>query len=245
MESLQQETAPTPEPVRTRLPLRDAVRLSGMSEKTLRRKLEAGLLTGHREALDYGGFMWLIDAHSLAELYPDSAAVRDYVQQLENSLNDRPPGSEPYAPTLPQTQIAQWDSAAGAEDHDEEEDEEAAPSQQQRDFVLYLLDENRGLKEELRDRERQLRTLQDRAMNLERECGEQRGTAATQARVLEWFQRQPQPALPSGDGQPLSPLPDSADPGRQIPPGFAESRFWMTLASVAVFALLLMAIKAF
>ena len=71
----------------TRLPLRDAVRLCGMSEKTLRRKLEAGLLSGHRETLDYGGFMWMIDVQSLSELYPDSAGLRDYIRQIEVELN--------------------------------------------------------------------------------------------------------------------------------------------------------------
>ncbi|MBT9587529.1 hypothetical protein IV102_29575 [bacterium] len=83
---------------RERLTLRDAVRLSGMSEKTLRRKLEAGLLSGQRETLDYGGFMWMIDARSLADLYPDSAAVRDYVQYLENTLQQNPSLAAPADP---------------------------------------------------------------------------------------------------------------------------------------------------
>lgn len=174
-----QENPPNPsvhvqEDARIRLTLRDAVRLAGVSEKTLRRKLEAGLLTGHRESLDYGGFMWMINPHSLAELYPDSAAVRDYVDLLESSLQDLPPSSTPSC--------------------EEEGEVLEAPAPRNNDFVIYLLEENRNLKDDLRDRERQLRSIQERAMNLERECGEQRGTASTQARVLEWFQQQPQPA---------------------------------------------------
>ncbi len=80
---------------RERLTLKDAVRLSGMSEKTLRRKLEAGLLTGQRETLDYGGFMWMIDARSLAELYPDSAAVRERLGRQCGCGSDRWPGPLP------------------------------------------------------------------------------------------------------------------------------------------------------
>jgi len=169
-----QENSPVQEDTRTRLTLRDAVRLAGVSEKTLRRKLEAGLLTGHRETLDYGGFMWMINPHSLAELYPDSAAVRDYVDLLESSLQDAPPSSAPSDLDVEEGEVVE------------------APAPRNNDFVIYLLEENRNLKDDLRDRERQLRSIQERAMNLERECGEQRGTAATQARVLEWFQQQPQ-----------------------------------------------------
>ena len=186
---------------RERLTLRDAVRLSGMSEKTLRRKLEAGLLTGQRETLDYGGFMWMIDARSLAELYPDSAAVRDYVQYLESTLqkNPPPPRSKPVAAPATDSQVDSSEATPSTE-LEEFEDETVTPARN--DFVLYLLEENRELKESMRDRERQLRTLQERALNLERECGEQRGTASTQARVLEWFQRQPigTLALPPGGG---------------------------------------------
>jgi hypothetical protein len=229
MDTIQEQEVPA----RARLPLRDAVRLSGMSEKTLRRKLEAGLLTGHRETLDYGGFMWMIDAHSLAELYPDSAAVRDYVQQLENGLNDRPLQYENHGPVLPQTTL---EPRPASEDDEGEEDEDEGP---QGNFVSYLLEENRGLKEDLRDREKQLRTLQERAMQLERECGEQRGTAATQARVLEWFQRQPQPALPSGEPETA---PVAAAASGAVSPGVNTQKVWMALA---VLAILLLAIKAF
>lgn len=217
---------------RERLTLKDAVRLSGMSEKTLRRKLEAGLLTGQRETLDYGGFMWMIDARSLAELYPDSAAVRDYVTYLENSLqaNPRttpPPRPEEMVPTLSSTV--------------EEEDEPASPAKN--DFVLYLLEENRTLKEDLRDRERQLRTLQDRALNLERECGEQRGTASTQARVLEWFQRQPVAMLPAPDQQP-SDLPPP--PPQPVSTGVTIPKTYLALGSALISLLvLLLAVRAF
>lgn len=228
METTQEAPA---QDVRERLTLRDAVRLSGMSEKTLRRKLEAGLLSGHRETLDYGGFMWMIDARSLAELYPDSAAVRDYVQYLESTLQNSPitpPATDPEVPAS--TQLAEMG---------EEEDEPVTPARN--DFILYLLEENRGLKDDLRDRERQVRSLQDRALNLERECGEQRGTAATQARVLEWFQRQPQPgqlALPSGD----------ADPGpQQVPtPLTATPKNWtVVLAMVTLLLSLAALLKTF
>ncbi|MBS2035474.1 hypothetical protein JST97_10835 [bacterium] len=219
---------------RERLTLKDAVRLSGMSEKTLRRKLEAGLLTGQRETLDYGGFMWMIDARSLAELYPDSAAVRDYVAYLENSLqaNPRPaspqPKPEEMVPTLSSTI--------------EEEDEPAPPAKN--DFVLYLLEENRTLKEDLRDRERQLRNLQDRALNLERECGEQRGTASTQARVLEWFQRQPLAMLPAADQQTPAEVP--TPPAQPVSSGVTIPRSYLAAGSALISLLvLLLAVRAF
>lgn len=219
---------------RERLTLKDAVRLSGMSEKTLRRKLEAGLLTGQRETLDYGGFMWMIDARSLADLYPDSAAVRDYVTYLENSLQGNPRPQSP--PPRPEEVVPTLSSQ-----HEEVEDEQAPPAKN--DFVLYLLEENRTLKEDLRDRERQLRTLQDRALNLERECGEQRGTASTQARVLEWFQRQPLAMLPAGD-QNETPHP----PPQPVPPP-ASVTLSRTTLGVGAFLLslliMLLAVKAF
>ncbi|MBX3169010.1 MAG: hypothetical protein KF760_16495 [Candidatus Eremiobacteraeota bacterium] len=217
---------------RERLTLKDAVRLSGMSEKTLRRKLEAGLLTGQRETLDYGGFMWMIDARSLAELYPDSAAVRDYVTYLENSLQST---GRTSAPTRPEEAVPTLSSQT-----EEIEDEPAAPAKN--DFVLYLLEENRNLKEDLRDRERQLRSLQERALNLERECGEQRGTASTQARVLEWFQRQPLAMLPAGD-QPEAPAPPQPV---SSPTGITISRTALaTGATLMSLLVLLLAFRAF
>ena len=184
-------------PPRSRLTLRDAVRLCGMSEKTLRRKLEAGLLQGVRETLDYGGFMWMIEANSLAELYPDSAQLRDYIALLEAQLNEKPP-AEPPAPKAETPAEAPPSVEDGAN---------TKPKEANRDFVLFLIDENRNLKEDLRDRDIQLRNLQERSLRLERECGEQRGTATTQARVLEWFQKQPQ-----GQGQGQAPT-QAALPG--------------------------------
>jgi hypothetical protein len=201
-------------PPRQRLTLRDAVRLSGMSEKTLRRKLEAGLLQGVRENLDYGGFMWMIETRSLGDLYPDSAQLRDYIQLLETQLNQAPE-QEPAAVFGPVAAAVQPSVAVTAEavvkpepasKAIEEpiasaESNTSASEKGNKDFVLYLLEENRTLKEDVRDKEVRLRNLQERTMQLERECGEQRGTAATQARVLEWFQTQPQAALPA-PGQP-------------------------------------------
>jgi hypothetical protein len=200
-------------PPRQRLTLRDAVRLSGMSEKTLRRKLEAGLLQGVRENLDYGGFMWMIETRSLGDLYPDSAQLRDYIQLLETQLNQSPE-EESSGNLAPSVQAA---VSAGNEHSVRVEpikvvDESVAPSAESstavpekgnKDFVLYLLEENRTLKEDVRDKEVRLRNLQERTMQLERECGEQRGTAATQARVLEWFQTQPQAALPAPGQSPV------------------------------------------
>ena len=207
-----------------RLTLRDAVRLCGMSEKTLRRKLEAGLLSGVRENLDYGGFMWMIDARSLSELYPDSAQLRDYIRLLEVQMSSSSSPAEPApsatavppaavearpevrytesvrinptsnaAPTTPPPSTPP--PPAGVTENAEGAVDESSASRATRhgnDFVIYLLEENRCLKEDLREKEIRLRQLQDRSLMLERECGEQRGTAATQARVLEWFQRQPQ-----------------------------------------------------
>jgi hypothetical protein len=234
-----QETQETPTvEARERLTLRDAVRLSGMSEKTLRRKLEAGLLSGQRETLDYGGFMWMIDARSLADLYPDSAAVRDYVQYLEHSLQKNPATPR----SAPPEGGERPNSPADASLEEELEDEPVAPARN--DFVLYLLEENRELKEGLRDRERQLRSLQERALQLERECGEQRGTASTQARVLEWFQRQPLAlALPSGEGEsPAPPTTPSAAPA--LAPGLTKNWTAVTALLALVLSLVVM-IKAF
>lgn len=197
-------------PPRQRLTLRDAVRLSGMSEKTLRRKLEAGLLQGVRENLDYGGFMWMIETRSLGDLYPDSAQLRDYIQQLETQLNQAPeqetsavfgPVAAPAQPSVSEPVVKPEPAKVIEDPVVSAESNTCAPEKGNRDFVLYLLEENRTLKEDVRDKEVRLRNLQERTMQLERECGEQRGTAATQARVLEWFQTQPQAALPA-PGQP-------------------------------------------
>lgn len=207
--------AETEIPVRSRLTLRDAVRLSGMSEKTLRRKLEAGLLSGTRESLDYGGFMWMIETQSLADLYPDSAQLRDYIQMLEQQLQDGTLEKQPTSsatssqvssagaqPKVPSGSSSPTSNVSGnlAKEETHKEAEVAEKSSTNQDFVIYLLEENRCLKEDIREKEVRLRSLQERTMHLERECGEQRGTAATQARVLEWFQQQPQTqaALPAG-----------------------------------------------
>ena len=173
---------------RTRISLRDAVRLCGMSEKTLRRKLEAGLLHGSRETLDYGGFMWMIETRSLAELYPDSASLRDYIRSLETNFVGGPPAPEPATLPVP----------ADSAPENEASDEHPA-------FLSYLVEENRSLKDSLKEKEERLREL-------ERECGEQRGTAATQARVLEWFQKQPQPALPAPPTEIVQPAAQSKLP---------------------------------
>ena len=222
---------------RERLTLKDAVRLSGMSEKTLRRKLEAGLLTGQRETLDYGGFMWMIDARSLADLYPDSAAVRDYVAYLESSLQQNPRAT---AAPRPEEAVPTLSSLSSNEDIEDE----PAPAAKN-DFVLYLLEENRNLKEDLRDRERQLRGLQDRALNLERECGEQRGTASTQARVLEWFQRQPLAMLPAGDQNesPVTP-PQPVSSGGPATVTLSRTTLMLGAALIAILALVLV-LRAF
>ncbi|MBT9587528.1 hypothetical protein IV102_29570 [bacterium] len=120
---------------------------------------------------------------------------------------------------------------------EEIEDEPVSPARN--DFVLYLLEENRELKEGLRDRERQLRSLQDRALNLERECGEQRGTASTQARVLEWFQRQPMAlALPSGESESATPT--------SLPVSPTWVKHWTAVAALLTLVLsLVVVIKAF
>ena len=222
---LEQEGSLTDNP-KPRLTLRDAVRLCGMSEKTLRRKLEAGLLHGYRENLDYGGFMWMIDARSLADLYPDSAQLRDYIRLLEIQLNQNPRPTDPAAAS--KTSDSEPAPPVKSAPLSTPEDKSATPSapeiQEQtttprgkNDFVIYLLEENRCLKEDVREKEIRLRQLQDRTMMLERECGEQRGTASTQARVLEWFQQQPQPALPAPSSS-LSPQTEEAEAPADTPP---------------------------
>ncbi|MGE0488381.1 MAG: hypothetical protein AB7S38_04125 [Vulcanimicrobiota bacterium] len=161
--------------------LKEAVKLSGKSEKTLRRKIEAGLLQGRREDLEYGGFMWLIDLTSLEELYPGSAPRA----MLEIESPDEPP------PTRLEPTPSSAVTPAQAE-----EAPPVPPSNQQ--FFDYLLEENRNLKEEVRQRDARITSMQEAQARLERSLGEQQGTAATQSRVLEWFQQQERPALPPG-----------------------------------------------
>ncbi|MCA9790451.1 MAG: hypothetical protein KC910_01595 [Candidatus Eremiobacteraeota bacterium] len=160
--------------------LKEAVKLSGKSEKTLRRKIEAGLLEGRREDLEYGGFMWLIDLNSLEELYPGSAPKA----MLEIESPDEPPPTR-LEPT-----------PSNAAPVAAEELPPVPPSNQQ--FFDYLLEENRNLKEEIRQRDARITSMQESQNRLERSLGEQQGTAATQSRVLEWFQQQERPALPPG-----------------------------------------------
>ena len=183
-----------------RLSLRDAVRVSGMSEKTLRRKLEAGALHGQRESLDYGGFMWMIEARSLAELYP-SQELTDYLAGVPEGEDLPPPSPPPSAPEEPGY------------------------------FLGYILEQNRELRDELRQRDERLATLHERTLGLEREVGEQRGTAVTQARVLEWFQQQqnqpaPQPMLPA------PPAPPTPPPGPTLRPALLGALLTLTLTWV-------------
>ena len=75
-----------------------------------------------------------------------------------------------------------------------------------------MLEQNRELRDELRQRDERLAALHERTLGLEREVGEQRGTAVTQARVLDWFQQQqqqpaPQPMLPAPPAPPPAPQP--------------------------------------
>lgn len=177
--------------------LKEAVKLCGKSEKTLRRKIEAGSLAGRRENLEYGGFMWLIDLASLETLYPGSAPK----SLLEGAVATEPPptrlSTTPSAPTPPPSETPQPTPegseviALGATPN--------PPGQGQ--FFEYLLEENRDLKSELRERDGRIATLQEKTARLERQLGEQEGTATTQSRVLEWFQRQEfRPALPPASG---------------------------------------------
>jgi len=209
-EQLLEETVAEERP--RRLSLRDAVRVSGMSEKTLRRKLEAGALQGQREALDYGGFMWMIEARSLAELYP-SQELTDYLAGVPEGEDLPPPSPPPPAPEEPG------------------------------DFLSYILEQNRELRDELRQRDERLATLHERTLGLEREVGEQRGTAVTQARVLDWFQQQqqqqtaPQPMLPPPPASPPAPV-----PRQSLRPALLTSL--ATLAITWILLLLLAAVAA-
>lgn len=172
--------------------LKEAALLCRKSEKTLRRKIECGLLHGRREPLEFGGFMWVIDVDSLEELYPGSRPSQ--LPQLWSS------------PELPQVRLKnrsedeasaerglitpprEMERHSGAEEEDDEDEDEEWNARQS--FLDYILDENRGLKLELKERDARIVNLNERAFVLERALGEQEGKAATQARVLEWFQSQ-------------------------------------------------------
>lgn len=187
----------TPDAARE-ITLKEAVKLCGKSEKTLRRKIEAGTLRGRRENLEYGGFMWLIDLASLEGLYPGSAPK----SLLEGAVATEPPPTRlsttpPSAPSpLPS------DPAQTAPEAPEAITIGTLPSHPgQEQFFEYLLEENRDLKCELKDRDARIAGLQEKTARLERQLGEQEGTASTQSRVLEWFQRQEfRPALPPAGG---------------------------------------------
>lgn len=168
--------------------LKEAATLCKKSEKTLRRKIEAGLLQGTKEPLEFGGFMWMIDVESLDELYPGSRP------------NNLPQVFE--APEPPQVRLKNRQEEKTAEsaltishvgdeeiesdiDSDDEEEFQARQS-----FFDYILDENRTLKADLKEKDARILGLNERAFILERALGEQEGTTQTQSRVLEWFQAQ-------------------------------------------------------
>ena len=172
--------------------LKEASLLCRKSEKTLRRKIECGLLGGRREPLEFGGFMWLIDVESLEELYPGSrpsqlpqlwAAPEPPQVRLKNRAEDEVPGDRSLAP---QREVAGRPDIVDDDDDDDGDDEWNV----RQSFLDYILDENRGLKSELKERDARILGLNERAFVLERALGEQEGKAATQARVLEWFQSQ-------------------------------------------------------
>jgi hypothetical protein len=165
--------------------LKEAASLCKKSEKTLRRKIEAGLLEGRKESLDFGGFMWMIDVESLDELYPGSRPsnlpqVYDAPEPPQVRLKNR---KEDDVPRAVRTVVHR----ESTQDNDDEEGEEWNARQS---FFDYVLDENRNLKCELKDREAHILALNERAFSLERALGEQEGTSTTQRNVLEWFQGQ-------------------------------------------------------
>ncbi len=171
--------------------LKEASLLCRKSEKTLRRKIEAGLLEGRKEPLEFGGFMWLIDIESLEELYPGSKPSQ--LPQVYNSPEPPQVRLKTRAITddslegLPITQALVPDGTELCDDEDDDDGEEWGVRQS---FLNYILEENRGLKLEIKERDARILGLNERAMVLERALGEQEGKAATQARVLEWFQNQ-------------------------------------------------------
>jgi MarR-like DNA-binding transcriptional regulator SgrR of sgrS sRNA len=165
--------------------LKEAASLCKKSEKTLRRKIEGGLLDGRKEPLDFGGFMWMIDIESLDELYPGSRP---------SNLPQVYDAPEPPQVRLKNRQEDEADKEVRAVVHrepsDDVDDEDGEEWNARQSFFDYILDENRNLKFELKDREAHIIALNERAFSLERALGEQEGTSNTQARVLEWFQGQ-------------------------------------------------------
>jgi hypothetical protein len=173
--------------------LKEASLLCRKSEKTLRRKIECGLLEGRREPLEFGGFMWLIDVDSLEELYPGSkpsqlpqvwAAPEPPQVRLRNRIEEENSVERQLAP---QREMSERRAESVEDDLEDEDDEEWNVRQS---FLDYILDENRNLKLELKERDARIIALNERAFVLERALGEQEGKATTQARVLEWFQSQ-------------------------------------------------------
>ena len=174
--------------------LKEAAGLCKKSEKTLRRKIEAGLLEGRKEPLEFGGFMWMIDVESLDELYPGSRPnnlpqVYQAPEPPQVRLKNRP---EPE-PSVESTAVVAKKTAQDSEDLDEGPDyaeEDGDEWNARQSFFDYILEENRNLKSDLKDRDAHIIALNERAFVLERALGEQEGTSTTQARVLEWFQTQ-------------------------------------------------------
>ncbi len=164
--------------------LKEAAGLCKKSEKTLRRKIEAGLLDGRKEPLEHGGFMWMIDTESLEELYPGSKpsqlpALFDAPEPPQVRLKSRP--EEGTSDLVPHHELF-------SDDDDDDDDGEEWNARQS--FLDYILEENRTLKCDLKERDMRILSLNERAFVLERALGEQEGTATTQSRVLEWFQSQ-------------------------------------------------------
>lgn len=168
--------------------LKEAASLCKKSEKTLRRKIEAGLLGGRKEPLEFGGFMWMINVESLDELYPGSRpnnlpAVYDAPEPPQTRLKNRPESEKNKTEAI----VAVPEGSEVEADYIDEDGEEWNARQS---FFDYILDENRALKSDLKCREARILELNERAFVLERALGEQEGTSVTQARVLEWFQAQ-------------------------------------------------------
>ena len=167
--------------------LKEAATLCKKSEKTLRRKIEAGLLDGRKEPLEFGGFMWMIDVESLDELYPGSRPsnlpqVYDAPEPPQIRLKNRPEeeaGKEIRA-------VVQREPDYDSEDDDEDGEEWNA----RQSFFDYILDENRNLKYELKDREAHILSLNERTFALERALGEQEDMEGIHRRAWPWLTEQ-------------------------------------------------------
>jgi len=167
--------------------LKEAAVLCKKSEKTLRRKIEAGLLDGRKEPLEFGGFMWMINIESLDELYPGSRPSN--LPQIYGA----PEPPQVRLKTRPEDDSTREVRAIVHHDFDEDDDDDDEGEEEwnaRQSFFDYILDENRSLKGELKERDAHIISLNERTFALERALGEQEGTSATQARVLEWFQTQ-------------------------------------------------------